>query len=351
MELGSASVAEWDGSGQFADTLALADQLGDALWRVESAGIAAHDSPGGLVVAGVGGSGIGGLLARVALGDHASRPILLARGYGLPPWTTPDTTVLCASYSGETEETLACFEAAGALGTRRVVATTGGRLAQLAREEDVPVIPLPAGFQSRSAVAYMLVSALEVAALCGAGPRVAAEIDVAAGHLRALGEQWGPASGGNSKAKALACALHETIPVIVGSALTGPVSYRWKTQINANAKVHAFSNMLPEADHNELAGWSGGGELGPYTAVFLDDSGTHPRMKARMELTQRIVSAHARGTYRVESVGETALERVLSLVLLGDLVSLYMAVLRGVDPTPVEAISKLKRELAVQSEP
>ena len=119
------------------DILGLPAQLADALWRVESAGLEAHDSPGGLVVAGMGGSAIGGDLARAALGDQASRPILAARGYGLPPWTTPDTTILCASYSGDTEETLACYESAGALGAHRVVVTTGGRLAELARADGV----------------------------------------------------------------------------------------------------------------------------------------------------------------------------------------------------------------------
>ncbi len=99
------------------------------------------------------------------LGDRASRPIVVARDYALPAWTTPDTTVLCASYSGETEETLAAFDAAGAVGARRIVSTTGGTLAASAREEGVPVIPIPGGFQPRAAVGYGLVVALEVAAL------------------------------------------------------------------------------------------------------------------------------------------------------------------------------------------
>ena len=140
----------------------------------------------------MGGSAIGGILARAVLGDRASRPIVMARGYALPPWTTPDTTVLCASYSGDTEETLAAFEAAGALGARRIVATTGGKLADAARADGVPVIPLPGGFQPRAAVAYSLVVALEVAGICGAGERLHSEIDVAAHRAEALVEAWGP---------------------------------------------------------------------------------------------------------------------------------------------------------------
>jgi glucose/mannose-6-phosphate isomerase len=339
------AIAQLDASAQLADVLAMPEHLGDALWRVESAAIAPVDTPGGLVVAGMGGSAIGGVLARAALGDHASRPILAARSYGLPPWTTPDTTVLCASYSGDTEETLACYEAAGAVGARRVVVTTGGQLATLARADGVPVIPLPGGFQPRCAVAYMLVSALEVAALCGAGPRVAAEIDVAAAHTGTLIREWGPDAPEDSLAKTIARALEGTIPVIAGSALTAPIAYRWKTQINENAKLPAFSHELPELDHNELVGWGGAAEVGDFSAVFLDDCDIHPRVKARIELTEQAVARTARHTFRVETRGETTVERVVSLVLLGDLVSLYMAVLRGLDPSPVPAIETLKAAL------
>ena len=205
---------------QLDDVLALPEHLRDALWRVESAIMAEWDTPAGLVVAGMGGSAIGGALARAALGDHASRPIFVTRAYGLPPWTTPETTVLCASYSGNTEETLACYESAGALGAQRVVVTTGGRLAAMAREDGVPVIPLPGGFQPRAAVAYMTVAALEVAALCGAGPRLTSEIDVAASHTEQLVAEWGPDAAEDSLAKEIARGLLGTAPVIVGAGLT-----------------------------------------------------------------------------------------------------------------------------------
>jgi glucose/mannose-6-phosphate isomerase len=344
--LDRASIAALDSSSLLDDILGLPEQLGDALWRVESAGLEAYDTPGGLVVAGMGGSAIGGALARAALGDQASRPILAARGYGLPPWTTPDTTVLCASYSGQTEETLACYEAARALGARCVVVTTGGRLAELAREDGVGVIPIPGGFQPRAALAYLLVAALEVAALCGAGPRLAAEIDVAGAQLERLVDDWGPDAPEDSLGKSLARSLHGTVPVIVGAGLTAPLAYRWKTQINENAKLPAFWGELPELDHNEIAGWGGAAGLAPFSAVFLDDCDTHPRLRARIELTQQAVAPAARFTAVVDTVGTSALERVCSLVLLGDLVSCYMAVLAGVDPTPVVALTELKQALA-----
>src|SRR4051812_48414091 len=276
LQLDRESIGRIDSTDQLTDVLAIPEHLRDALWKVESAQLKEWDSPAGLVVAGMGGSAIGGALARSALGDSATRPILAARAYGLPPWTTPDTTVLCSSYSGETEETLACYEAAGALGAKRVVAASGGRLADLARADGVPVIPLAGGLQPRAAVAYMTVAACEVAARCGAAPRLVSDIDVAAEHLEELVVQWGPEAPEDSEAKALARSLVGTIPVIAGAGPTVPIAYRWKTQINENAKVPAFWHELPELDHNEIVGWAGAAELGRFSAVFLEDADTHP---------------------------------------------------------------------------
>ena len=345
-ELSRASIARVDPSDQLGDVLALSEHLRDALWRVESAIMQGWDTSAGLVVAGMGGSAIGGALARAALADHASRPIFVTRAYGLPSWTTPDTMVLCASYSGETEETLACYESAGALGAKRTVVSTGGRLAEMARAEGVPVIPLPGGFQPRAAVAYMIVAALEVAALCGAGPRLTSEIDVAASHIEQLVAEWGPDAPEDSQAKELARGLHGTTPVVAGAGLTSPIAYRWKTQINENAKLPCFMHELPELDHNELVGWEGASQAGRFAAVFLDDSDAHPRLKERMALTERLIADNGAPSFRLETRGQTAIERVISLVLLGDLVSIYLAALRGVDPGAVRLIDELKSELA-----
>ena len=340
------AIAKVDTSDLLADVLAIPEHLRDALWKVESAGLDPWDSTDGLVVAGMGGSAIGGRLSRAILGDHASRPSLGARAYGLPPWTTHDTTVLCASYSGDTEETLACFEAAGVIGARRVVVTSGGRLAEMARSEGVPVLPVAGGFQPRAAVAYMTVAVLEVAALCGVSSRLNSEIDVAADHLEALVEEWGPEGAEDNLAKGLARRLHGTVPVIAGAGLTTPIAYRWKTQVNENAKMPAYALELPELDHNEIEGWGSAADHGRFSAVFLDDADTHPRVRERIDITAEVIAPGAANVLRAESRGQTAVERVFSLVLLGDLVSLYLAVLRGVDPEPVALIGQLKEQLA-----
>ena len=348
-ELTPATVAAGDPTGQFPEVLNLADHLRDALWRVESAAIEPRDSPGGLIVAGMGGSAIGALLAVAALGDRASRPMFVTRDYALPAWTTPDTTVLCASYSGETEETLAAFDAAGAVGARRIVSTTGGTLAANARAEDVPVIPLPGGFQPRAAVGYGLVVALEVAALTGVAESLHTEIDVAAERADELAKMWGPGAGEDSRAKTLARALQGTIPIITGAGLTTPIAYRWKTQFNENAKSPAFAGELPEIDHNEIVGWKRTPRMGRLSAVFLDDCDLHPRVRTRIELTRELIAGGTAANELVESVGSSRLERLVSLVLLGDLVSLYVAILDGVDPAEIDVLNALKGALKARS--
>jgi glucose/mannose-6-phosphate isomerase len=343
--LDRAAVAAVDPTGQAAEILDLGVHLRDALWRVESAGLRAEPAPGGLVVAGMGGSGIGGRLARAAIGPRARAPIVLARGYALPPWVGEDALVLCSSYSGATEETLACFQDAAARGARRIVATTGGPLAERARAEGVPVVPLPGGFQPRAAVGYLTVVALEAAALCGAGPPLRDEVEGAADLAAELAGEWGPDGPADGAAKALAHRLAGTVPVMVGAGATAAVAYRWKCQLNENAKLPAFASELPELDHNEILGWRVP-EAERFAAVFLEDLDAHERVQARFEITAGLVAERAATVERVRARGGTPLERLVSLVALGDLVSLYVAVLRGADPGDVALLEGLKRELA-----
>jgi glucose/mannose-6-phosphate isomerase len=334
-----------DRSGMLGDVLAAPLQLGDALWRTQSAGIRPRDLAGGLVVCGMGGSAIGGDLALAALGDHATRMIWVVRGYELPSWTTPETMVLCASYSGETEETLACFEAAGAVGAQRVVVTTGGTLAGLARDEGVPVIGVPSGMQPRAAVVYMTIAAMECAALCGAAPGVHSEIDTATGVLEQLVEEWGPSAPDDSLAKRIARELDGTLPVVHGAAISVAPARRWATQINENASAAAFWSELPEGNHNQICGWERGRSLAPLSGVYLCDSDQHPRVQRHVELAMEELARTGAPAIKADSVGDSRLERVLSMVLLGDLVSVYMAVLAGVDPMPTPALDRLKGEL------
>jgi glucose/mannose-6-phosphate isomerase len=321
------------------DVLGLPDQLRDALWRIESARLEGADSAG-LMVCGMGGSAIGGDLAAAAIGDRLTRPLVVVRGYELPSWATPEWSVLCSSYSGNTEETLACFEAAEALGARRYVVSTGGALVDGAREAGVPVVAPPGIYQPRVAVAYMFVAAAEVAGLVGLAPGIRTEIDAGAAFLER------EALTIKAKAAEIAAAIGAAPTVIYGSDLTAPVAYRWKTQINENAKQPAFDSQLPEADHNEICGWSDEAGAGSTAAVFLEDCDQHPRERRRFELTAEAVAASGAAVVRLETAGETRVERLLWATLLGDLVSLEIARLRGVDPESIVAIDRLKEGMA-----
>ena len=283
-QLSREAIAQVDSSDQLGDMLALPEHLRDALWRVESADMQPRDTPAGLVVAGMGGSAIGGALARAALGDQASRPIFVTRAYGLPTWTTPDTMVLCASYSGDTEETLACYESAGALGAARMVATTGGRLAEMARADGVP----------RDPAARRLSAARRGRLHDGRGARGGRAVRRRAAAdrgdrrrrvayraaRRGVGPRRRPRTRSRRRSRAGCTA---PTPVIAGAGLTAPIAYRWKTQINENAKRPRSRTNCPSSTTTRSSAGRARPEVGRFSAVFLDDSDAHPRVKERID--------------------------------------------------------------------
>jgi glucose/mannose-6-phosphate isomerase len=184
-------------------------------------------------------------------------------------------------------------------------------------------------------VIYMVVGVLECAALCGAAPSLHAEIDTAAELLRTV-----------SADPELARTLHETVPIVHGAGPTAAIARRWKTQINENAKAPAFFSELPEVNHNEICFWERSGAVAPFSGVFLEDPDQHPRIQRRIELTAAEIERAGAPAVRVPARGETRLERVLSLVMLGDLVSVGLAELNGADPDEIEALVRLKDSLA-----
>jgi glucose/mannose-6-phosphate isomerase len=317
-----------DSTNQYAEASALSDHLRDALWRFDSAGIAPQESAG-LVVAGMGGSAIGGRLARAVLGSRERKPIVLASDYELPSWVDESWTVLLSSYSGATEETLALWEAATAAGARRIVTTIGGPLGDRAREAGVPVIPIPGGFQPRAAVGYATVAALEVAAACGAAPSLREEIEQAAAAVEDVPDP-----------SPLVGAIGASVPLIVGAELTAAVAYRWKCQVNENANRPAFAAELPEHDHNEIEGWTQ-----PLAPIFLVDPESHPRNLRRFELTAEVTRQVGLTPITVTMSGDSRAERLFRLVLLGDLMSIQLAIADGTDPVAIPALTALKNAL------
>lgn len=342
--LDHAGIAAVDAAGLINDILAIPDHITDAMWRAESAFLEAAPADA-LIICGMGGSAIGADLAAAVIGSAATRPIVTNRGYDLPSWVGEGHAVVLSSYSGSTEETLSCFEQAKTSGARLYVISSGGPISEAAHAAGIPLIGLPGIFQPRAAVAYGVVAVAEIAIACGIAPAsLRKDFNAAAELLRALGEEWGPAAD-DSLAKRLAREAYGRIPVVYGSDLTDAVAYRWKCQINENAKRPAWSASLSEANHNEICGWEGAAELAEHAAWFLLDGEQNPRIAERVRINAEIASSHRGKAEQIESRGESRAERLFSLVLLGDLISLYLGVLHGVDPSPVPLIENLKDQL------
>lgn len=343
--LATESVSAVDKSALVGDIVTMADHIDDALFKAESAMIEPAQARS-LVVCGMGGSAIGADLAVAAIGDRLRKPITVVRGYDLPSWVSSEDAVLISSYSGSTEETLSCYEQARAVGSKIYVTSSGGPASEVAQQSGHPVIALPGIFQPRAAVAYGVTATTEIAIASGAASTdIRAELASAATPLRDLADQWSPAAADDAPPKRLAREAFGRVASIYGADLTAPVVTRWRSQINENAKAPATEHVLPESNHNEICAWESANEVVAQTAWFLRDADQHDRIKRRIELTAETASAHGARAEIIDTIGETRFDRLFSAVLLGDLMSLYLAVLRGVDPSPVPVIENLKDSL------
>ncbi|MDQ7859046.1 MAG: bifunctional phosphoglucose/phosphomannose isomerase [Armatimonadota bacterium] len=314
-------------------------------WDAAAGLVRPSRAPSVLLVAGMGGSAIGGDLLRALLMPDAPVPVVVVRDERLPAFVGPQTLVVACSYSGNTEETLAAYGAARARQASVVVVTSGGELAARARAHGHPVVAVPGGLQPRAAVALLLLPLVRLACELGLGAPEP-QIGRARALLDGLAARWGPAVPvAENAAKRLAAAASGLPAIYAASPATEPVALRWKTQINENAKRPAVWGALPEIAHNEVVGWEGGPGA-PEAVIVLRDADDGPRAGVRVEAVRTLLGDRARPFAEVWSQGADRLERLLSLVLLGDFVSAYLAVLGGVDPTPVAAIDRVKRLLA-----
>ncbi|MBV8365920.1 MAG: bifunctional phosphoglucose/phosphomannose isomerase [Candidatus Eremiobacteraeota bacterium] len=313
---------------------------------------------GNAVITGMGGSAIGGDLLRAIYQPLLRAPVEVSRDYHLPGYVDKRSLVIAASYSGNTEETLASYDAARKAGATIVAVTTGGELATRAQRDKVSTILIPGGLQPRAALGYSFVPLIVIAVRAGLMPdTLLDDIDGMIATLEGVRTDCAPdVAQENNRAKGLAARWKDMLPVIYGSqGERGVVAYRWKTQINENAKAIAIANVLPELDHNESVGWSGEhGQARPaaeLAVVFLRDDREPTAIKRRAELTKTIVEKHAASVSEVWAQGDSALARTLSLVYTGDFASCYLAYAYGEDPTPVKVIDWLKGELSKAGRP
>jgi glucose/mannose-6-phosphate isomerase len=355
LELTPALVVERDPQDMHLAIARLGDQVIEgwaAAWEA-AAGVADLRPPGGwdgIAICGMGGSAIGADVIRVALPD-VKVPYEAVRCYEPPSWVTARTLLIAVSYSGGTEETLACVGAARAIGARPVCITSGGSLAAQAAERGWLRVPLPVGLQPRAAVGYLTTAIAAVLARAGLAPHMDEQIDEASGLLRELAGELGPAvPEPHNAAKVLARRLLGRMAVVYGYGVTVPAARRWKTQLNENAKMPAVFSELPELDHNEIVGWGADpGLLQRLHVVALDDPLGDQRVRRRVAPTLSHARERASGVDVVHARGTSPLARCLSAAYVGDWVSLYVALLSGIDPTPVAAIERLKQTLAAEA--
>lgn len=304
-----------------------------------------------VVVSGMGGSAIGGDVVRAALAASLQVPLIVCRDYSLPVFVDSTTLLFSSSYSGNTEETLAAYEQARRAGASIICITSGGKLASLSHSHGYPVIQLPAGLPPRAALGYsavMLIGALKTLNLA---PDMSAALHETVDLLKILVARYAPeAPEHKNQAKMIARSLHGRLVAIYGSSgILDPVAVRWRGQLEENAKNLAFHHLLPEMNHNELVGWEIPAQLLQQVAVvLLRDQGDHPQVQRRFDFTRDLVTRKAGLVHEVWTSGETPLARMFSLICLGDFVSLYLAWLNAVDPTPVPVIETLKRHLCAQ---
>ena len=301
-----------------------------------------------VVVAGMGGSGVGGdLLAGLALLGHGV-PIHVWRDYDLPSWVDTRTLVIVSSYSGDTEETLSAYEAARQRGARVIAVTTGGRLGERAGAQGVPLVTFHYHGEPRTALGYSFIVPLALVWRLGLLPDKTDELHQALDLLEEWVATYGPESATPSNpAKELAGRLYGRVVVVYGATFLAAVARRWKTQVNENAKGWAFAEVLPELDHNAVVGYQFPLKSGEQLFVVLLQSGlADPRVSRRYQVTAELLQQGGIPFQVVEFTGATPLVQLLQAVLLGDFTSYYLALLNGVDPAPVPAIDYLKRRLA-----
>lgn len=301
-----------------------------------------------VVVAGMGGSALAALLVKSWLKVELPVPFEVVRTYDLPGYVNSSTLVIASSYSGNTEETLSCLESARARGAQIAIIAAGGKLIDSAREFDIAHVQLPAHLQPRMAVIYNLRALVALLGHFGLVSHMAFdEIAETAGWLQEETAKWtSDVSTDKNYAKQLALMAVGKTPVFYAGSLMSPVAYKWKISWNENAKNVAFWNELPEFNHNEFMGWTSHPVEKPFAVFDLISNFEHPQILKRFEVSDRLLSGRRPKSTVVKLEGTSEIAQMLWGSILADFVSIYVAILNGVDPTPVPLIEKLKTELA-----
>jgi glucose/mannose-6-phosphate isomerase len=302
-----------------------------------------------VVISGMGASSISGDIVKSLFREKINIPIYVSRQYDLPKWANKDTLLISQSYSGNTEETLSTFKYGCQKRCKIIGISTGGKLQEYCEKRDMPHIKIPEGLPPRCATGYILTSSIYALERVGMVKDIEGEIDesitisedVIKKNKKEIPEI-------DNYSKQLAKKLLNTIPQVYGFNFYMPIARRWCSQFNENSKIICRYDEVPECNHNDIVGWS----LNPDATknfscvLFRDEDAETIYLSKRLDFMRNLFENVAENVIEVKIKGKRRLPRMIYLMCLGDFVSCYLAILRNVDPTPVEAITNLKTELA-----
>lgn len=300
-----------------------------------------------IIIAGMGGSALAALMLKTWLKSEMSESIEIVRGYQLPRYVNQDTLVIVSSYSGNTEEALACLDQARNRQAQLAIVSSGGELIKIAKDENISHVVLLPGIQPRYGVISNLSALLSLMiSFKIVNKERLDEVVSSASWLTAETAKWIPSVSTNQNyAKVLALEAVGKTAVFYGGELSAPVAYKWKISWNENAKNLAFYNELPEFNHNEFLGWSSHPVEKPFAVFDIISNLENSQILRRFEITDRLLSGLRPKSIMVKLEGESLIKQMLWGSILADFVSIYLGILNNVDPTRVDLIEKFKSEL------
>jgi len=306
-----------------------------------------YPKPRAIIMAGMGGSAIGGELLKDWSREKTVVPIEVCREYTLPAYADKNSLVFVVSYSGETEESLSVFLDALKRKCKIVCISSGGTLQQFAEKLDLPHLHVPSGMAPRATLPYLFMPPLVMMEKIGLVKGVTSEVSGITKTLEQVSETNSPEKPLKANfSKTLASNVCGTIPTIYGFGFYRAVAQRFKTQFNENSKVPAKWEFFPELNHNEIVGWEAVKELAKcFSVILIRDDDEPEAIRIRVEATKELIRKQSVKTFEVRSLGKSMLAKMASVICNGDFTSVYLAVLRGIDPTPVKTISLLKEKI------
>ncbi len=306
-----------------------------------------YPKPDNLIVAGMGGSGIGGELLKDWARNKSPVPIEVNREYQLPHYPDKHTAVLITSYSGDTEESLSAFLDALKRKCMIFCISSGGALLENAERLKVPYLRVPGGMPPRAALPYLFAPLLIYLEKAGLVTGASEELNETLRTLESICKDNSPEKPAKENfSKTLAINIGQTAPVVYGFGIYRSVAMRYKQQFNENSKVPAKWEVFSELNHNEIVGWERADELGKcFSSIFIRDKEEPTEIRSRIQITKELLAKTGLRSFEVPVHGKSSLEKMLSTVCIGDFTSVYLAFLRGVDPTPVKTINYLKDTL------